>query len=68
MSPVITPSTTYVIPHDYHAMGDDADDHYFYARLGNLSRKQLEASLAKLENGKFCSVFSSGKRKYANLL
>ncbi len=43
--------------------GRDSLDHrsdFFYSRIGNPTRKALEASLALLENGKFGLAFASG--------
>ena len=41
---------------------------FFYSRQGNPSRGALERTLADLENGKFCCVFSSGMAAISSVI
>jgi len=44
----------------YHQKDIDAQQEYDYSRSGNPTRKALENTIAKLENGEFGFAFSSG--------
>ncbi len=46
----------------------DSNEGFQYGRVGNPTRKILENTIAELESGKFCAVFSSGSSAIMTLL